>query len=359
MGTGGCRRSEGLNPAADIVIGATLPLTGDAAAWGKNTQDGIELALQGVNGQGGVRGRKVRVQYEDTRALAKDAVSAYNKLVSIDKVAAIIDDSVSSCTLAMAPLATRDRVAILATGATAPSISGISPYVFRIWNSDAYEGEVAASHAVEIAGLKKLAILYINNDYGVGLRQVFAEQVQKKGGQIVATEAFDQSATDMRAQLTKIKGAAPDGIYLVGYPKEIPIALRQAKELGLNVAKIGTVAMQDEQLTKAAGDAAEGLVFPYPKEPLTEETKRFKEAFKTKYGKEPGITADVGFDAVNMIVAAMKASSGAGGDQIRDGLKSLKDFPGASGVMSFDTKGDVHKPMGMRLVKNGSFVWQE
>ncbi|NQT94145.1 MAG: penicillin-binding protein activator [Lentisphaerae bacterium] len=341
-----------------IRIGATLPLSGDAAVWGKNTQEGIDLAVEEINASGGVLGRKLVIVYEDTKALAKEGVTAYHKLTTADKVQAIIDDSVSGVTLAMAPLAQKDRVVILATGATAPKISQAGEYIFRIWNSDAYEGEVAADYAFDNLALRSVGILYINNEYGKGLEQVFEKRFTERGGKTPLSEGFAQSATDLRTQISKLKDANLDGLYLVGYPKEIPIALRQAKELGLSVTLLGTVAMHDPQLVQSAGDAAEGLMFPYPKEATGEHLNRFKQAFQKKYGKEPGITADVGYDAVKMLAKAIEFSGGSSGEDIRKGLNTLKDYPGVSGTMTFDENGDVHKPMGVKAVKNGSFVWR-
>ena len=143
----------------DIIIGSTLPLSGDAAVWGKNTQEGIDLALEEINAAGGVLGRKLVVVYEDTRALPKEGVTAYHKLTTVDKVKVIIDDSVSSVTLAMAPLAQNDHVVIIATGATAPKISEAGEFIFRVWNSDAFEGEVSADYAFDMLGLRSVAIL--------------------------------------------------------------------------------------------------------------------------------------------------------------------------------------------------------
>jgi branched-chain amino acid transport system substrate-binding protein len=351
----GCKKKEA--QAKDIKIGATLPLSGDAAVWGNNTKEGIELALKEINNAGGALGKKIEVIYEDTQALPDKGVSAYRKLTQIDKVTAIIDDSVSSVTLAMAPLAQKDHVVILATGATAPKISDAGEYIFRIWNSDSYEGEVAADYAFDTLKLQSVAILYINNDYGKGLENVFRTEFIKRGGKIVASESFEQNSTDMRTSISKIKGANVDGLYLVGYPKEIPIALKQAKELGLKASLIGTVAMNDPKLLEVAGEAAERLMFPYPEEVSGKEVGHFKEAFKKTYGKEPGITADVGFDAVKMIARAISFSRGASGDDIRKGLNSLKDYEGASGVMTFDEKGDVHKPMGIQRVEGQKFQW--
>lgn len=347
--------SNGTEP---IVLGATLPLTGDAAVWGKNTQQGIDLALEQINASGGVLGRKLEVIYEDTQALAKEGVSAYRKLVTVDKVPAIIDDSVSSVTLAMAPMAEKDKVVILATGATAPSISEAGDFIFRIWNSDAYEGEVAAKYAYHDLSHRSAAILYINNDYGKGLEQVFKSEFSKLGGKIVASESFAQSATNMRTQLTKIKAAKPQLLYLVGYPKETPIALKQARELQLGVQTLGTVAMKDPQLIEAAGEAAEGLSFPYPKEPGGDHVAKFHAAIQAKYGQDPGITTDVGYDAVKMIAQAIEKAGGFTGEDIRRGLNMLKNYPGVSGTMTFDDNGDVSKPMGIMHVLDLQFQWK-
>ena len=340
-----------------ITIGATLPLSGDAAVWGNNTKEGIELAVEEINNNGGVLGKKIVVVYEDTQALPEKGVSAYRKLTQVDKVPVIIDDSVSSVTLAMAPLTKKDNVVILATGATAPKISEAGPYFFRIWNSDAYEGEFAAQYAFTMLNLRKVAILFINNDYGRGLEEVFKIAFLKQGGKVVTSESFEQNSADMRSQVTKIKAAGADGLYLIGYPKETPIALRQTKELGLNVVLIGTVAMNDPKLIETAGNSADGLVFPYPKDPTGQHIEQFKNAFKNKYSKDPGSTADVGYDAVKMIKRAIVLSKGHSGEDIRKGLNKLKDYPGASGIMTFDKNGDVHKSMGVKIIRNNSIEW--
>ena len=162
-----------------ITIGATLPPTGDAAVWGKNTQKGIELALAEINAAGGVLGRKLQVVYEDTQALAREGVSAYRKLVATRRLPVIIDDSVSSVTLAMAPLAQKDNVVVLATAATAPAIMDARALIFRIWNSDAYEGEFATRYAYHDLKHRTASILLINNDYGKGLERVFESEKKR------------------------------------------------------------------------------------------------------------------------------------------------------------------------------------
>jgi branched-chain amino acid transport system substrate-binding protein len=136
----------------------------------------------------------------------------------------------------------------------------------------------------------------------------------------------------MRAQITKIKATNPDGIYLVAYPKEAASALRQIKELGVDSKLLGTVALNDQQVIDNAGNAADGLVFPFPKDPTGAQVDVFKKAFETKYGKQPPVLADVGYDALHMIAKASERSKGITGQQIQEGLRELKDYAGASGV---------------------------
>jgi branched-chain amino acid transport system substrate-binding protein len=344
-----------------IRIGAVLPLTGDAAVWGKNTQEGIDLAVEELNKEGGIKGKKIEIVYEDSKALPQNGVSAIQKLITVDKVTVVIDNSVSSVCLAMAPIAEQNQVVILSTGSTAPKVSEAGDYIFRIWNSDALEGKVMADYAFDSLNLKTTAIMFINNDYGVGLQDVFSREFQKKTGKILTSESFNQNESNFRTQLAKIKNTNPQALYLVGYPKEIPSVLKQAKELGTKAQVLGTVAFEDPQIITVAGDASEGLIYPYPVEPNKEDmaVKEFLTKYKAKYNKEPGITCDVGYDAVNMIAKAVESSGGETGPDIQKGLMMIKDFHGASGVMTFDENGDVNKSMGMKIIKEGKFVWYQ
>ncbi len=339
-----------------IKVGATLPLSGDAALWGQNTKKGIELALEKINLSGGVLGKKLVVIYEDTRALPRKGVDAYNKLTTVDEVSAIIDDSVSGVTLAMAPLAERDKVVVLATGATAPEITNAGDYIFRIWNSDAYESEVAANYIHEELKGKRVAILFINNEYGKGLEQAFIKAFRTLGGQISTSQAFAQGQSDIRSQITKIKSTNPDVIYLIAYPKEAPFAIQQIRELGAQQQIMGTVALHDVSIIENAGKFAEGLLIPYPKEFTGSVVTTFKIQYEKKYSESPGITSDVGYDAIEMIAQAIELSGGYSGEDIQQGLTALKNFSGASGVMTFDSCGDVKKPMIVKRVSDKIFV---
>jgi len=354
IGIPGCGKNE-----KEIKIGAILPLTGDVAVWGNNTKEGIDLAVEKINNSGGINESKVEIIYEDSKALPSEGVSAIRKLITVDKVSSIIDNSVSSITLAMAPIAENNNVVILATGATAPEISEAGEYIFRIWNSDAEEGTVMADYAYDKLGLRNVAILYVNNDYGKGLNDVFNKEFLERGGKILTSQMFEQSEKDFRTQLTKIKENNPDAVYLVGYPREVPQCLKQMKELRLNVKVLSTVAFEDPHILEIAKDAAEEVIYPYPITPIEEDTalQVFLTGYLNKYNKEPGITCDVGYDAVNMIALAIELSGSSKGEDIQKGLMMIKNYHGASGVIEFDKNGDVHKPIGMKTVKDGQFVW--
>mgnify|MGYP001322878251 CR=1 FL=1 len=350
----GCVKKE----EKEIKIGAILPLTGDAAEWGSNTKNGIDLAVEKINNSGGINGRKIKILYEDTQGTPQNGAAAIQKLINIEKVQAVIDDSMSSVTLAMAPIAEKNKVVLLSTGATAPKISEAGDYIFRIWNSDDLEGKVSANFIYNELKFKNAAIFYINNDYGKGLESVFKKEFESLGGKILISENFGQSDTDFKTQVTKIKNIKAEAIYLVGYPKEISLILKQASELKINSKIIGTVTFEDPNIIKLAGKAAESVIYPYPVQPNKSDkvVSEFLTQYKEKYGKDPGITCDVGYDAVNMLAQAI-ISNGMKGEDIQKGLMMTKDFHGASGVMTFDKNGDVNKPIEMKTIKNGKFFW--
>ena len=338
-----------------------MPLTGDAAIWGQNDKEGMDLAAEEINKSNKLKGKKVKIIYEDSEALPQKAVSAFKKLVDIERVTTIIGDIASSPTFAIAPLAHQNEIVLLSPGATAPKLSESGPFFFRIWNSDAEEGDKIADFAFYRLNLKKIAIFYINNDYGKGLKDIFFLEYEKRGGHISMFESFQQNDTDYKAQLNKIRIDNPDAIYLVGYPKEIPLILRQIKEMGIKKQILGSVAFEDPGIAELAKDASEGVIYPYPidPDPSSPTVSNFIDSFRKKYNKSPGIGANAGYDAVNMIIKAIELSGGAKGEDIKNGLNMIKDYHGASGVMEFDKNGDVHKPIGFKIIRDGKFVWYE
>jgi branched-chain amino acid transport system substrate-binding protein len=348
----GCDKSK-VSKEAGIKIGAILPLSGDAALYGNNDREGIDLAVELVNSKGGINGNKIEILYEDSKADAKTGVSAVNKLAN-SNISAFIDNAISTVTLAVLPIATEKKIVVLSTGATNPSLSGASPYFYRIWNSDAEEGVFAAKACKEKLSLKKISVVYINNDYGKGLKEVFTKEYANLGGQIVSEETYEKGDKNFKSVLSKIKQGNPEAIYLVGYASETGIIAKQIKELQISAKIVGTVAMEDPVFLKLAGKASEGVAYVFPKSAEGQVVNEFKEQFKKKYGKDPGLLCDAGYDAANLIIEAYRKGAKSS-DDIRKVFTELKGFSGASGEITFDAKGDVHKPMVLKVVKDGAF----
>lgn len=342
-----------------IKIGSTLPLTGNSAVWGVPTKEGIELAMHNYNAKGGYKGSKIEVVFEDTKADPKTGVSAINKLISSDKVSAIIDNSNSSVTLAMAPIANNNKVILLPTGSSSPDITNAGDFIFRIWNSDALEGKVIANFIYKTECVKNISLIVVNNNYGIGLKESFVKQFSKLQGKINTTEYFDETTTDFKTIASKVLESKPEGIYIVCYPKQGAGILKQLKELG-NTAKLyGAVAFEDNQLLELAGNAANGLKFPLPSPVDTTERfyLEFKNDFEKYFRKDVPFLAAEGFDGFNVIMKAIELSGGYSGPDIKKGLSQIKNYKGVSGLIEFDENGDVNKPFGIREVKNNKFQW--
>lgn len=352
----GCVKKE----EKEIKIGAILPLTGDAALYGKSIKKGIDLAVDQINSKGGIKGSKVSVIFEDSKAVPADGVAAFQKLINIHKVSAVIGDAVSSVTLAFAPIAEKNKIVILSPLSSSPVLTDAGDFIFRNVPSDLYGGKVAAYFAVKDQGWKKLAILYINNDFGVGLKRVFSENVETLGSEIVASDAYEQGAKDFRTQLLKIKSTNPEAVFIVGYG-EVPQILIQAKEIGLKTKFLGTGLLEDPNVIKLAKNAAEGIYFTqlqYDASLTDSLVKDFVDAFTKKYNAKPDIIAAYGYDAMKVLTYAMEGSN-LTSEGIRDQLYKVKNYHGVTGDITFDKNGDVIQPMGIKTVRNGEFVWHE
>jgi branched-chain amino acid transport system substrate-binding protein len=332
-------------------------LTGDAAVWGQNVKKGVTLALDEVNEKGGVKGKKIEVIYEDSEGLPNKAVTALNKLVDTNKVPAVIGDVASSAVLSMAPIAERRQVVLLSPGASNPDITNAGEYIFRNWHSDAAEGSYLAELAYKTLKMRLVGIIYVNNAYGKGLEDVFSKTFTQLGGKIVAAESFRQNDTDFRSQLTRMREFNPDGIFMPGYPKEMPEVLKQAKQLGIRKQFLCPSAFEDPQILTLAGQAAVGVVYVYPKQGDSSKAHvaTFYQNYEKRYGQPPGALSDTGYDALTLLVEAMR-SSGLRGPEIKDGLLKIKSFSGVAGETTFDQNGDIVKGFNLKTVKDGKFV---
>lgn len=341
-----------------IKIGITNALTGEVAAYGSGMKKGFDLAVEEINNSGGIRGRKLELIYEDHKCDAKEAVTAINKLINFDKVPVIIDALCSSALLAEAPIAENTKTILLAASATNYKIADAGDYIFRIIASDAYQGKEIAKLANKM-GYKKVAIFNINNDYGVGLKEVFVGEFIKLGGEIIIVESYEQDATDVRTQLARMKAKNPDAIFMPAHgPNTIAIILKQAKELGIDAQFFSTEGFKDESVLKVVGDTAEGVILTSPTQNLDEYYQSFKSAFTTKYGEgEIPIYTDYAYDAVKIIALAIKNAGKVESEAVKNELYKIKGYRGTTGEITFDEKGEIiNKEYSVFTVKNSQFV---
>lgn len=339
-----------------IKIGAILPLTGDAAQWGIPPQKGAQLAVEQINKKGGINGRHLELIIEDSRAEPKEGISAFNKLIAIQDTKIVIGAVASSVTLAIAPLAERNQVLLISPASTSPKISQAGDFIFRVIPSDDLRGKVFAEYLFNDANIHSISILYINNEGGVGNKETLKNRFVQLGGEIVTEEAYSQTATDLRTQLTKIKSAQTQALVVVSYPKDTILVIKQSLELNLGKPLyFQTEAVEDPQVLREAGVAAEGAIYILPAAAKGEMSTKFSKNYQKKYGQEPGLFAAEAYDIVYLIASALEVNSemNVPSDVIRDYFYNLKGYSGASGKIAFDENGDVQKPMAIKQIING------
>lgn len=360
----GCNKG-GSGNANEIVIGHFASMTGDTATFGTSADEGIRLALDEINAKGGVLGKKVRVITEDDRSLPDEAKTVVNKLITRDKVVALLGEIASSRSIAAAPIAQESQVPMVSPGSTNPKVTEIGDYIFRACFIDPFQGEAMARFAMDDLKLKKFAILYpVNSDYGMGLRKYVTEYVQSHGGTIVAEESYtEKSDVDFKGQLTKLKNDNPEAIFATGYYTEAALIAQQARELGLNVPLIGGDGWDSDQLLKVGKDAVNGDYFTnhYSPDEKRPEVQQFVQAYKARYKnpdgspKVPDAMAVLGYDAMNLLADAIKRAGSTDGPKIRDALAATKDFPGVAGSITIDAQRNAQKPIVVIKIENDQF----
>ncbi|HHY91704.1 MAG TPA: ABC transporter substrate-binding protein, partial [Firmicutes bacterium] len=294
-----------------IKIGTVGPLSGNAATYGQSTKRGVEIAIDEVNKAGGVNGAQVQLVPEDSRGDQTEAANATRKLVEQDKVVAIVGAVLSSETFSGGPIANDAKVPMISSSSTAPGIPDIGPYIFRNCISDTVQAAQLAEYAAKELKVKRFAVMFTNNDYGMALRDGFTAKA-KELGEVVDVEAYTDGDTNFSAQLTKIKGKQPDALYIGGYYTEAAKIAQQAKELGLKVQLLGGDGFYSTKLTELGGDAVEGAVFTagFYSGDTSPGVQNFVAAYKAKFNEEPDMFAAQAYDAAKMVLEAIQKAGG-------------------------------------------------
>ncbi|HCR04517.1 MAG TPA: ethanolamine utilization protein EutJ [Gemmatimonadetes bacterium] len=355
-----CSRDQGQGD--EILIGEYGSLTGTTATFGISTMNGIEMALDEVNQSGGLLGKTVRVIVEDDQGRPEEAQTVVTKLITRDRVVALLGEVASSRTLAAAPVAQQMGIPMVSPSSTNPAVTEVGDFIFRVCFIDPFQGLVMAKFAAQSLQLTDVAVLRdIKNDYSVGLADVFVENFRTLGGTIVADEGYSEGDTDFSAQLTSIRARRPQAIFVPGYYTEVGLIARQAKSLGIEVPLLGGDGWDSPSLVEIGGAALEGSYFSnhYSVDDPSPAIQKFVGDYRDRYGATPDALAGLGYDAAQILFDAIRRAGSADPTAIRDALAQTKDFAGVTGVTTLDENRNAVKPAVVLQVNDGKLVYVE
>lgn len=344
-----------------IKIGEVGSMTGSEATFGVATHQGVELAIKEINANGGVKGKNLQVITLDDQGKPEEAATAVTRLITQDKVTAIIGEVASSRSLAMAPIAQQYKIPMVSPSSTNPKVTEIGDYIFRVCFIDPFQGFVMARFAAENLKVKKVAILRdVKNDYSVGLAKFFTETFKKLGGEIVVDQSYSAGDIDFKSQLTAIRGKKPDAIFVPGYYTEVGLIARQARNLGIKVPLLGGDGWDSPKLLQIGGKAIDGAYFSnhYSAEDKSPVVQVFIDKYRKSYKEVPSGLAAMGYDATMVLADAMKRAKSLSTADIRAALANTKDFQGVTGRISIDQQRNAVKPAVVLKVVNGNFVYE-
>ncbi|MBZ4416569.1 ABC transporter substrate-binding protein [Myxococcus sp. RHSTA-1-4] len=339
-----------------LRIGVLGSLTGGEATYGISARNGILLALQEANAEGGVKGKKLDARVYDSQGRPEEAAQAATRLITQDKVALILGDTGSSATLAVAEKAQAAGVPVITPSATNPEVTQKGDNIFRVCFIDPFQGLVMAKFARDNLKLDTVAVLRDNKSaYSIGLADTFVKAFTERGGKVVADESYSKGDTDFRAQITAIKKAKPQGVYVPGYYSDAGIIARQVRELGLTAPLLGGDGWGSDKLFELGGSAVDGSYFSNHYSPDNPEprTQKFIANYKAAYGTVPDAIAALGYDAARVAVEALKKAPDTSGPALRQALAATKDFPGVTGTLSLDANRNPVKSAVVLKVANG------
>jgi branched-chain amino acid transport system substrate-binding protein len=337
-------------------IGVISYITGQGAAYGEAITNSIKLARDEVNAKGEVL---IDLKIEDSSGKQEQALAAAQKLINSEKVVAIIGPTLSNEMFAAGPEANASGVPIMGTSTTAKGITQIGKFVFRNSLPESQAIPAAAGQAVKKYNIKKVALLYGNDDaFTKSGFDTMKEVAEKLKLNIVTIQEFQKGQADYKAQLTKIASLKPDAVFCSALYNEGGVILAQARKMGLKVPFVGGNGFNSPKVIEIAKDAAEGLIVatPWFGEKNDPKVKAFVAKYEKAYGKKPDQFAAQAYDAFYIMTNALKAAGAADRTKLRDALAATKNFQGIVGNFSFDAERDVVMTPNVLIVKGGKFT---
>ncbi len=358
----GCKKDEAAGGGDTIKVGEFASLTGSEATFGQSSHNGTQLAIDEINASGGVLGKKIALHTEDNQSQAGQSATAVRKLISSDGVIASLGEVASSRSLEAAPICQQSKIPMISPSSTNPKVTETGDYIFRVCFIDPFQGTVMANFGRKTLKLNSAAILSdVKSDYSVGLAKFFKQGFTTSSGQIVAEQKYSGGDKDFNAQLTAIKAANPDGIFVPGYYTEVGLIALQAKQLGINVPIFGGDGWESSSLVSIGGPALEGDYFSthFSPQDTSPAVQTFVKKYQEKFKDTPDAMAALGYDSAMMLADAIKRAGSTDAAKIRDVLAGEKDFPGASGSITIDANRNASKPAVILEIKNGAFKYVE
>ena len=361
MALTGCKKADTGQEATEIVVGEFVSLTGATASFGQSSDKGTRMAIDEINAEGGVLGKKIRLVIEDDQSKAGESATVVRKLISRDKVVALLGEVASSRSLEAAPIAQQKKIPMISPSSTNPKVTEVGDYISRVCFIDPFQGTALSKFALS-RGWKRMAILAdVKQDYAVGLAEFFRKHLTENGGEIVADQSYSSWDKDFRAQLTSIAATQPDAILLAGYYNEAGLIASQARELGLTMPLLGGDGWDSPSLIEVAGPAVEGCFMSnhFSGEDPSPVIQNFIAKFRELYGHEPDALAALGYDSARILADALRRAGTTDPEPLRDAIAATKDFPGVTGRITLDENRNPRKPAVILTIQYGKFRYVE
>jgi len=347
----------------EIRIGEFASLTGKEAAFGNSSHKGTLLAIEDVNAAGGVLGKKLKLITEDNRTTQGESATVVRKLISRDKVIAILGEVASGRSLEGASVCQPNKIPMISPSSTKPEVTEKGDYIFRVCFIDPFQGKVLSTFANNTLKVKNVAMIVdAASPYSVGLANNFKENFFAMGGKVVIEQKFSSGDKDFKAQLTAIKAASPDAVFAPCYYTEAALITRQGRELGLTVPFFGGDGWEAPELLQLGGQAMEGTYYSthYSAEDQSPKVQEFVKKFRARWNNEtPDAMAALGYDSAMVLADAIKRAGTTDEPKLRDAIAATKDFEGVTGKTNLDANRNATKPAVIITIKDGKFKYVE
>lgn len=344
-----------------VMIGVSIPFTGQYAESGKSLQAGIELAVKQLNEAGGVQGRPFEIVVSDSEGAPDIAKRIARKFVNDPKIVAEIGDFTSGCSMAAQPIYDKAGMVQLSPTTSHPSFASGSPYSFGIIGAQAGGSPFMARAAVERLGKKRIAVAYLATDWGISVKNLFVEEAARLGAEIVAEESYLEGTTDFSMVVKNLRSAQPEALFLASMMPDAAGISQQRQMDGWNdVAVIGVLPLNTAEFVQLGGAAIENVFVPtvfFLKDPRPE-VQNFVAAYQAAYNVSPTWVSAIGYDAMNLLANAIK-QGGTERSAIQRALAAVKESAGITGKITFSEYGDVTREYTLLQVKNGDFTLYE